>query len=265
MGARTIYYKEICFIKNEFSIDNKKFKYYTSPILCENKFTHGFFTKSSCERLIPLISSYFNKNYKTCFLNQIHSNRIYFGSNFEKGSIFEADGILSDIHNQNLWVYTADCMPIFFADKRKRIVAAIHCGRKGLEKKIIKNLIKIFDKKGSLRNDIIVSIGPSISKANYSVDRKTYKEFLKNADIKRFKWLFPSYKNEFNLSTLNTSPNQNLIQLNLKKHAYKQLINENIPSTNIDISNICTYETKNEFNSWRRSKTSSRQWNFICT
>jgi copper oxidase (laccase) domain-containing protein len=26
-------------------------------------------------------------------------------------------------------------MPIFFADKRTRNVAALHCGRKGLEKK----------------------------------------------------------------------------------------------------------------------------------
>ena len=33
----------------------------------------------------------------------------------------------------------------FFADKRRRNVATLHCGRKGLEKKIIKNLVKIFD------------------------------------------------------------------------------------------------------------------------
>jgi len=58
---------------------------------------------------------------------------------------------------------------------------------------------------------------------------------------------------------------QNLNQLDLKRSAYRQLLNENIPNTNIDISNLCTYKLKNEFNSWRRSKTSSRQWNFICS
>ena len=64
-------------------------------------------------------------------------------------------------------------MPILFADKRKRYVAAIHCGRKGLENGIIRNSIKIFDKIGSHRKDIVVAIGPSISKENYLVDKKT--------------------------------------------------------------------------------------------
>jgi len=68
-----------------------------------------------------------------------------FGSHSQKGTKTDADGLVGNKCNQNLWVYTADCMPIFFADKRTRNVANLHCGRKGLEKKIIKNMIKIFD------------------------------------------------------------------------------------------------------------------------
>ena len=55
-----------------------------------------------------------------------------FGSHSVEGIKTDADGLVSNKCNQNLWVYTADCMPIFFADKRKRNVAALHCGRKGL-------------------------------------------------------------------------------------------------------------------------------------
>ena len=51
--------------------------------------------------------------------------------------------------------------------------------------------------------------------------------------------------------------------LNLKKYAHIQLLNENIPNSNIDICNLCTYESNYDFYSWRRSKTNSRQWNFI--
>ena len=51
----------------------------------------------------------------------------------------------------------------------------------------------------------------------------------------------------------------------LKKYAYFQLLNENIPNSNIDISNLCTYESIHDFHSWRRTKTNSRQWNFIST
>ena len=79
----------------------------------------------------------------------------------------------------------------------------------------------------------------------------TLKEFYRKAENKNI--------------TVKLSKDKNLNQLDLKRSAYKQLLNENIPSTNIDISNLCTYKLKNEFNSWRRSKTFSRQWNFICS
>jgi len=67
---------------------------------------------------------------------------IVFGSHSQKGNKTDADGLVGNKCSQNLWVYTADCMPIFIADKKTRNVAALHCGRKGLEKKIIKNLVK---------------------------------------------------------------------------------------------------------------------------
>jgi len=109
---------------------------------------------------------------------------IVFGSHSEKGIKTDADGLVSNKCNQNLWVYSADCMPIFFEDKRTRNVAALHCGRKGLEKKIIKNLVKIFDNLGTLRDDLLVAIGPAISKENYLVDKITLKEFYRKAENK---------------------------------------------------------------------------------
>jgi len=42
---------------------------------------------------------------------------IVFGSHSQKGTKTNADGLVGNKCNQNLWVYTADCMPIFFADK----------------------------------------------------------------------------------------------------------------------------------------------------
>ena len=56
---------------------------------------------------------------------------------------------------------------------------------------------------------------------------------------------------------------ENKIEIDLKKYAYYQLINENIQSTNIDISNKCTYISNNEFHSYRKTKTDKRQWSFI--
>jgi len=156
-------------------------------------------------------------------------------------------------------------MPIFFADKRTRNVAALHCGRIGLEKKIIKNLVKIFDNLGTSRDDLIVAIGPSISKEHYLVDKSTFKEFYRKAENKKITVNFTKTEKDLYFSDSNHFKKHNSIQLDLKRSAYRQLLNENIPYTNIDISNLCTYKLNNEFYSWRRSKTISRQWNLICS
>jgi len=259
----TIPYKEIYFSKNEIFIQNKKFEYYSSPILSQYNFKHAYFTKSSSEKILQLLGNHFNKNYINCVSNQIHSNVIVFGSHSQEGSKTYADGLFGNKCNQNLWVYTADCMPIFFADKRTRNVAALHCGRKGLEKKIINKLVKFFDNLGTSRNDLLVAIGPSISKEHYLVDKITLKKFYRNAKDKKITVNFTNPEKDLYCSDLNHLKEQNLNQLDLKRSAYRQLLNENIPNTNIDISNLCTYKLINEFNSWRRKKTISRQWNFI--
>jgi len=188
-----------------------------------------------------------------------------FGSHSQDWSKTDADGLVGNQCNQNLWVYTADCMPIFFADKRTRNVAALHCGRKGLEKKIIKNLIKIFDNLGTSRDDLLVAIGPSISAEHYLVDNMTRKEFYRKAGNKKTMINLNKTEKDLCFNDSKYLKEQNLNQLDLKRSAYRQLLNENIPDTNIDISNLCTYKLKNEFNSWRRSKTTSRQWNYICS
>ena len=261
----TIPYKEIAFAKAEIFIQNKIFEYYSSPILSQYKFSHAFFTKSSSEKFLQLLGKHFNKNYVNCVLNQIHSNVIVFGSHSHKGNKLDADGLVADKLNQNLWVYTADCLPIFFADKRTRNVAVLHCGRKGLEKRIIKNLVKILDDLGTSREDLLAAIGPSISKKNYFVDKKTLKEFYRAAENKELTLYLSKTEKIFYFSKLNNLKEQNLNQIDLRRCAYRQLLNENILDTNIDISNLCTYELKNEFNSWRRTRTMSRQWNFICS
>ena len=265
LGAGIIPYKEIAFSKAKIIIQNKKFEYYLSPILSQYNFKHAYFSKSSSEKFLQILGNNFNENYIDCISNQIHSNVVVFGSYSQEGAKIDADGLIGNRYNQNLWVYTADCMPIFFADKKTRNVAALHCGRKGLEKKIIKNLVKIFDNLGTSRDDLLVAIGPSISKEHYLVDSMTFEEFYRKAEDKKISFDLNKTVKDLCFNDSNHLKEQNLNQIDLKRSAYRQLLNENILNTNIDISNLCTYKLKNEFNSWRRSKTISRQWNFICT
>ena len=125
--------------------------------------------------------------------------------------------------------------------------------------------MKIFDNYGTSRDNLLVAIGPAISKEHYLVDKMTLKEFYRKAENKNIMVNLTKAEKDLYFSDSNHFKEQNLNQLDLKRSAFRQLLNENIPNKNIDISNLCTYKLKNQFNSWRRSKTISRQWNLICS
>ena len=126
-------------------------------------------------------------------------------------------------------------------------------------------MVKTFDNIGTSRDDLLVGIGPAISKEHYLVDKKTLKEFYRNSEHKNSTVNSIKNDNFFYINKLHNLREKDLHQLDLRRFAYTQLLDEHIPNSNIDISNSCTFELKNEFNSWRRSKTISRQWNFICS
>jgi len=240
-------------------MNNIKINYYLSPLLKKYNFIHAFFTKESSKiNITSQGKKLMRNNHNNCLIKQIHSNNIVLTSELNSQRIVNADGIICNNKNQNLWIYTADCMPILFADKYQRKIAAIHCGRKGLEKNIISNVIKIFEINGSSRKDILVAIGPSISGDNYLLDKKTFYNFLSTNNISLSKL------NE-NINKINNINDYESIPLDIKKYAYLQLIMEDIDSNNIDISNKCTYSLPNEFHSWRRSKNDKRQWSVICS
>ena len=248
------------FKKNFTLVNNIKVNFYLSPLFCKNNFTHAFFTKESSKIDINFQGNKLIKNnYNNCLIKQIHSNNITFTSKLNSQKTVMADGVICDNNNQNLWIYTADCMPILFADKYNRRVAAIHCGRKGLEKNIISNIIKSFEIYGSLKKDILVSIGPSISGDNYPIDKKTFYDFLAANNSCHTKFI------KKNITLDNIFIDDEFISLDIKKYAYLQLLRENIDPNNIDISNKCTYSLPEEFHSWRRSKNDKRQWTVICS
>ena len=250
-------YSEKEFYKKVVHIKGKIAPYYISPILSNYGFTHAFFTKNIFDVELKYISKHFQKNYKNCHIKQIHSNNIVFGSETNENNLVFADGLISDKDNQNLWIYTADCMPILVADLRNKIVASLHCGRKGLEKKIINKSIRLLKNLGCKKRDLLIAIGPTISSKKYFVDKDTYHKFNKNINS-------PNINNDSLLkNNFDSIDSEKKFVIDLKKHAYYQLINEDILSTNIDISNKCTYISNNEFHSYRKTKTDKRQWSFI--
>ena len=252
--------KNNVFLKKHFSVKNLRISYYLSTLLRQNNIIHAFFTKESSEVDINTLGYKLSDlNCSNIVLEQIHSNKVLLCKELKADKISKADGLISTQIKQNLCIYTADCMPILIADKLNNRVAAIHCGRKGLEKNIIPKLINKMELMGTLRKDLLVAIGPSISGKNYLLDKKTYERFHKNFKLDNF--LLNYLKND--LKKTNKLISDEMIPLDIKKYAFYQLVNESINPKNIDIFNKCTFEFHDEFHSWRKSRKQKRQWSII--
>jgi len=100
--------------------------------------------------------------------HQIHSSNILI---IDKPGFYDnTDGLITQSKNVFLVVSTADCLPVLIYDKAKHVCAAIHSGWRGTEKNITGNALEMMkDKFGSLPEDIIIFIGPGISRKHFEV------------------------------------------------------------------------------------------------
>ena len=107
-------------------------------------------------------------------------NKIDAGAGFNKPYVPKVDAIITKEKDLFLAVRTADCVPILLYDKKKKVIGVIHSGRKGTEKNIVANTLKVFFKHFFCQaEDIIVKIGPSISWKNYFLNKMNGKILLK--------------------------------------------------------------------------------------
>lgn len=173
----------------------------------------------------------YSTDIKTCvFLNQIHSNYV---SLLEKDFNMNSDGIISHSKNTALCILSADCLPLLLIDENKKIIAALHSGRKGCFTNILQEALFKMQKTYDCKiKDVKLIISAGICQNNYQLDgellefsRKNFNNFLQD--------------DKFDLK-------------NLVKFQAKELGIEKI----FDI-NICTFDD-DRFYSYRRNKTQKR-------
>lgn len=76
--------------------------------------------------------------------------------------IIEGDAQVTAQSGIALGVFAADCLPVLLADPVTGIIAAAHCGRKGLMEGVIGSTIDMMVSKGAARNHIVATLGPAI-------------------------------------------------------------------------------------------------------
>lgn len=107
---------------------------------------------------------------RLCFMEQTHSSDVTIvdESNLDT-PIFNCDGLVTKLKKTALAVMTADCLPLLLCDERNDVVAAIHCGWKGIERNIIGNAIDVMESQGAELSTIVPYLGPAIGPSSFEV------------------------------------------------------------------------------------------------
>lgn len=161
---------------------------------------------------------------------QIHSNTVLL-ADAQSAYLGEGDAIVTPSPRVRIGVRTADCVPILIADKRQRIVAAVHAGWRGTAAGIATATVdKMRQDFQSDPADLVAALGPSIAYCCFEVGPEVaarFKDWRTNGD----------------------STHVDLVNV-----TYRQLLKAGVNSGHIDISGLCTACTPGEFHSYRRDR-----------
>ena len=124
----------------------------------------------------------------------------------------------------------ADCVPVYLYEPRSQLIGLVHSGWRGIAAGIVPNAIHLMLERGAKKEKIKVFLGPAIGFCCYEVDTEVAENFNNNTKrkIENGKW-----------------------KVGLHKHIYLQLTEMGIPSTCINKSDICTFES-HDCHSYRR-------------
>ncbi|KXA17556.1 hypothetical protein HMPREF3216_01106 [Gardnerella vaginalis] len=128
-----------------------------------------------------------------CLVSQVHGNSVFdadeivdswdtsYGfdaTGFADSQLqIEADAQVSTACSLALGMFAADCLPVLLADSESGVVAAAHCGRKGLMAGVLDSVIEAMCKKGANRSSITAVLGPCICGDCYEVGEEIACDF----------------------------------------------------------------------------------------
>lgn len=241
------------------SLKKKDTPYFTFPMLEQFPFVrHGFSTRlggTSKGMFQTMNLSYFrgdekecvNENYRAIcnsmgmkmedivFSDQVHDTKIHVatkedcqGSDYGNRKLTGIDGLITNEKNVVLCTSYADCVPLFFVDKKHQAIGASHSGWKGTVGRIgAKTVRKMGEEFGTRPEDLFCVIGPSICVSCYEVSEDVIEKIKENFTEEVWgKCVFPKQDKKY--------------QLDLWMLNKCILMEAGVPEEQISISNVCT-------------------------
>ncbi len=170
--------------------------------------------------------------------SQTHSNNVRVVTSEDIGNRIENnDGLITKEKGLVLATSHADCVPVFFYDKNKEVIAMVHSGWKStlsnISKNTIRKMVEVFD---TNPKDVLVGVGASICYDCFEVE-----EDVLNLFLNEFEHAKDCYKQK----------NETKYLIDLKKIIVNQLLNEGVILENIDVTDVCTMCSEDTFFSYR--------------
>lgn len=150
-----------------------------------------------------------------------------------KGVLYERDyrnidGLITNERGITLGAFFADCIPLYFYDKKRKVIGLAHSGWRGTCKKMGEVMIKEMKTHFNTQpDDVTVCIGPGICSDCYQVSMDVYEEFSKIFSKKDLDLIFKKDGDAH-------------FRLDLWKANEIILKSTGVPAKNLHISNICT-------------------------
>ena len=160
------------------------------------------------------------------------------------------DGLITNEKNLLLCTVEADCVPVYFYDPVKEVIAMVHSGWKGTVKKISEVTIqKMKTAFGCQPSDMLVAIGPHICKDCYEVGEDLFEEFRQSFGSQDLQKIF-------------RQKNQEKYLLNLEEAVRLTLQKNGVAESNVFSVDVCTLHSQVEgygFCSYRRTKSKTER------
>jgi YfiH family protein len=176
----------------------------------------------------------FDKN-SLVLSDQVHNTKIRLVTEEDKGKgILKerdyqgVDGLITNIVKIPLVTFYADCVPLYFVDKKNHAIGLSHSGWRGTVNRMGKVTLEAMKKHfGTNPSDVITVIGPSICQDCYEVSADVVEAFCcEFTDQQLQNIVFDNRNGKY--------------QLNLWEANNYILMDAGIPQENITVSGVCT-------------------------
>ena len=154
------------------------------------------------------------------------------------------DALMTDVAGVCIGVSTADCIPVLLYDKVHHASCAIHAGWRGTVKRIVEKAVaKMISVYGSRPEDILAQIGPGIHLESFEVGDEVYEAFAKEGfEMETISQRYPA----------NDGSAMEKWHIDLPACNRQQLLASGIPSSQIAVSPVCTFQQHGTYFSARR-------------